>query len=218
MINIILDTYLKNQKEIKRRSRIVILLITILLSIIIASLFVLSIKKNTIIFYVFGFAAIIIFFVWCVFVQKIDIQRADERFTEYNESLNLLNRILENDLKDKNDKTVCWNSEKQLEYLIQEGEDWVALARNGKESIINYAKTIVFPIIGFLVGLVAKKENADVLIILTTVVLIMAVYCYGFGIMINNIVDSIFKSGSQREMKKLINMLKDLQARNYYQK
>lgn len=217
MINIILDTYLKKQKEIKRRSRVLILLITIVFSIIITSLFVLSVKKDAIFFYVLSFATIIIFFVWCVFVQKIEIQRSDERFTEYNESLDLLNSILEEDLKDKKGKAVCWNSEKKIEYLIQEGESIIALAENGKENIINYAKTIIFPIIGFLAGLVAKKEEANDLIIMTTVVLIMAVYCYGFGKIINDIVDTVFKSGSQHEMKKLINMLKDLQARTYYQ-
>lgn len=218
MINIILDTYLKKQKEIKRHSRFVVLLITILFSIIIASLFVLSVKNDAIIFYVLSFAAIIMFFVWCVFVQKRGIQRSGERFAEYNKSLDLLNDILEKELRDEKGKSVCWNSEKQIKYLIHEGEDWLTLSGIGNQNIINYAKTIIFPIIGFLVGLVAKKEDADVLIVLTTVVLIMAVYCYGFGKILNDIVDMVFKSGSQREMKKLINMLKDLHARSYYHK
>lgn len=217
MIDIVLDIYIKKQKVIKKRSSFFILLITILFSIIIASLFVISVKKDTIYFYILSFVAIILFFVWCVFVQKIEIQKSDEKFSKYNESLDLLNSILKDDLKDKNGNAVCWNSEKKLEYLIKEGEERIALAGNGKESIVNYVKTIIFPIIGFLAGLLAKNENADVIIILTIVVLVMVVYCYGVGKIISDIVDMVFKRGSQREMKKLINMLKDLHARIYYQ-
>lgn len=213
MINIILDTYLKKQKEVKKRSKFIVLFGVILFSIIIASLFVISIKKDAILFYVLDFAAIIIFFIWCIFVQKREIQRSGERFTEYNKSLDLLNDILEKELKDEKGKAVCWNSEKQIEHLIQEGESWIASLGTDNQNIMNYAKTIVFPIIGFLVGLIAKNEDADVLIILTTVILILAVYIYGFGKMIKDFIDSIFKSGSPREMRKLINMLKDLQAR-----
>lgn len=213
MINIILDTYLRKQKEVKKRSKFIVLLGIILFSITIASLFVISIKKDAILFYVLDFAAIIIFFIWCIFVQKREIQRSGERFTEYNKSLDLLNDILEKELKDEKGKTVCWNSEKQIEHLIQEGESWMTSLGTGNQNIMNYAKTIVFPIIGFLVGLIAKNEDADVLIILTTVILILAVYIYGFGKMIKDFIDSIFKSGSPREMRKLVNMLKDLQAR-----
>lgn len=147
--------------------------------------------------------------------SKKEIQKSGERFTEYNRSLDLLNNILEKELKDENGKLVCWNSEKQIEYFIQEGERWIASLGSGNQNIMNYAKTIIFPIIGFLVGLIAKNEDADALIILTTVTLIMAVYIYGFGKMIKELVDSIFKSGSPREMQKLISMLRDLQARNY---
>lgn len=218
MINIILDTYLRKQKEVKKCSRFFVLLVVILFSITIASLFVLSIKEDAILFYVLDFAAIIIFFIWCIFVQKREIQRSGERFTEYNKSLDLLNDILEKELKDEKGKAVYWNSGKQIEYLIQEGESWIASLGNSNQNIINYAKTIVFPIIGFLVGLIAKNENADVLIILTTVILILAVYIYGFGKMIKDFIDSIFKSGSPREMRKLVNMLKDLQARTYKEK
>lgn len=218
MINIILDTYLRKQKEVKKRSKFIILLGIILFSITIASLFVISIKKDAILFYVLDFATIIIFFIWCIFVQKREIQRSGERFTEYNKSLDLLNDILEKELKDENGKAVCWNSEKQIEHLIQEGESWIASLGTDNQNIMNYAKTIVFPIIGFLVGLIAKNEDADVLIILTTVILILAVFIYGFGKMIKDIIDSIFKSGSPREMRKLVNMLKDLQARNYKEK
>lgn len=213
MINIILDTYLRKQKEVKKRSKFIVLLGIILFSITIASLFVISIKKDAILFYVLDFATIIIFFIWCIFVQKREIQRSGERFTEYNKSLDLLNDILEKELKDENGKAVCWNSEKQIKHLIQEGESWIASLGTDNQNIMNYAKTIVFPIIGFLVGLIAKNEDADVLIILTTVILILAVYIYGFGKMIKDFIDSIFKSGSPREMRKLINMLKDLQAR-----
>ena len=127
--------------------------------------------------------------------------------------MDLLNDILEKELKDENGKAVCWNSEKQIEHLIQEGESWIASLGTDNQNIMNYAKTIVFPIIGFLVGLIAKNEDADVLIILTTVILILAVYIYGFGKMIKDIIDSIFKSSSPREMRKLVNMLKDLQVR-----
>ncbi|MBQ8349413.1 MAG: hypothetical protein IJY19_07210 [Ruminococcus sp.] len=218
MINIILDTYLRKQKEVKKCSRFFVLLVVILFSITIASLFVLSIKEDAILFYVLDFAAIIIFFIWCIFVQKREIQRSGERFTEYNKSLDLLNDILEKELKDEKGKAVYWNSGKQIEYLIQEDESWIASLGNSNQNIINYAKTIVFPIIGFLVGLIAKNENADVLIILTTVILILAVYIYGFGKMIKDFIDSIFKSGSPREMRKLVNMLKDLQARTYKEK
>lgn len=213
MINIILDTYLRKQKEVKKRSKFIVLLGIILFSITIASLFVISIKKDAILFYVLDFATIIIFFIWCIFVQKREIQRSGERFTEYNKSLDLLNDILEKELKDENGKAVCWNSEKQIEHLIQEGESWIASLGTYNQNIMNYAKTIVFPIIGFLVGLIAKNEDADVLIILTTVILILVVYIYGFGKMIKDIIDSIFKSSSPREMRKLVNMLKDLQAR-----
>lgn len=213
MINIILDTYLRKQKEVKKRSKFIVLLGIILFSITIASLFVISIKKDAILFYVLDFATIIIFFIWCIFVQKREIQRSGERFTEYNKSLDLLNDILEKELKDENGKAVCWNSEKQIEHLIQEGESWIASLGTDNQNIMNYAKTIVFPIIGFLVGLIAKNEDADVLIILTTVILILAVYIYGFGKMIKDIIDSIFKSSSPREMRKLVNMLKDLQVR-----
>lgn len=215
MINIILDMYLKKQKEVKKRSRIIVLLVVVLFSIAIASLFVLSIKKDTIFFYVLDFAAIILFFIWCVLVQKREIQRSAERFTEYNKSLDLLNNILEKELKDETGKVVCWNSEKQIDYLIYEGESWISSLDVGNKNIINYVKTIIFPIIGFLVGLVAKNEDANVLIVLTTITLIMAVYIYGFGKIIKDFVDSIFKSGSPREMQKLISMLKDIQARNY---
>lgn len=215
MINIILDMYLKKQKEVKKRSRIIVLLVAVLFSIAIASLFVLSIKKDTIFFYVLDFAAIILFFIWCVLVQKREIQRSAERFTEYNRSLDLLNNILEKELKDETGKVVCWNSEKQIDYLICEGESWISSLGVGNKNMINYVKTIIFPIIGFLVGLVAKNEDANVLIVLTTITLIMAVYIYGFGKIIKDFVDSIFKSGSPREMQKLISMLKDIQARNY---
>ena len=98
MINIILDTYLRKQKEVKKRSKFIVLLGIILFSITIASLFVISIKKDAILFYVLDFAAIIIFFIWCIFVQKREIQRSGERFTEYNKSLDLLNDILEKEL------------------------------------------------------------------------------------------------------------------------
>ncbi len=215
MINIILDIYLKNKKEVKKRSRITDLFVVVLFSILIAFLFVLSIKKDTILFYVLDFMTIIIFFIWCVITQKKEIQRSGERFTEYNRSLDLLNNILEKELKDENGKVVCWNSEEQIDHLIHEGESWISSLDVGNKNIINYVKTIIFPIIGFLVGLIAKNEAANVLIVLTTVTLIMAVYIYGFGKMIKELVDSIFKSGSPREMQKLINMLRDLQARNY---
>lgn len=137
-------------------------------------------------------------------------------YVEYEKKLDVIRHILSYEMKyDNGNKPSNWYSEKKIDYLIEEGNNWILEQDERKKKSENFAHVAVLPVIAFLADILKDSFSSDEAIITGLVVLLIVFIGYCTDRFLSMIIDLIIKTASVDEMSLLINLLKDLKVRDF---
>lgn len=215
MIHKVLKAYLVKRPE-KHLSAVQWAYILTILAFVIVLIVFYAIDFDTIAKLIFELLAVATaLFSFSLFEKKLNNKwRTD--YDEYEERLDVIRIILSNDMKYKiGDKTSSWYSAKKIDHLIEDGSKWIADQDDRKKKNENFAHIAVLPVIAFFADILKASFSSDEAIVTGLIVLLIVFIVYCTDRLLSMIIDSIIKTASVDEMALLINLLKNLKARDF---
>lgn len=211
MINILLEAYIA-KAEIKRKIHKGYMAATILTLILVIAFILLCEFTKCIWFSPLSLLSIIALYVVIALWERDNLKKYKTQFKDHNKRLNIIKNIL---MEFSYDNNKNWYSAEKIQYLIQSGELSLEERKNTGKRLFDLGKTIFFPIIGFVAGVIADRANFDEILGITFIALLMSIIFVTFDKIFSFITDLILKSSSISEMNTLIQLLKDLYSRDF---
>ena len=211
MINILLEAYIAKAK-IKRKIPWVYMIIaitTMLSSIVFLFLYGFNGHLASALFLLLSVIAL---YVDIALWERKNLKQYKTRFEEHNKHLDIIRDILKDFSYGDNQN---WYSSPKIQYLIQSGESSVEERRNSNIRLLDLGKTMVFPIIAFVAGVISDNAILDEVFAIAFIALLVLVIFTSFSKISSFITDLLFKSSSINEMNILILLLKDLHLRDF---
>lgn len=211
MINILLEAYIAKAK-IKRKISwvyVVIAIVTMLSSVVF--LFLYGAKEHIVLAFI-SLLSVIALYVDIALWERENLKQYKTRFEEHNKRLNSVRDILKEFTYENNNN---WYSAEKIQYLIQSGESSVEERKNTNIRLFDLGKTMVFPIIAFVAGIIADSAKLDEVFAIAFIALLMVTLLASLAKIFSFVTDLIFKSTSINEMNTLILLLKDLYSRDF---
>jgi hypothetical protein len=211
MINILLEAYIAKAK-IKRKIPWVYMIIaitTMLSSIVFLFLYGFNGHLASALFLLLSVIAL---YVDIALWERKNLKQYKTRFEEHNKRLDIIRDILKDFSYGDNQN---WYSSPKIQYLIQSGESSVEERRNSNIRLLDLGKTMVFPIIAFVAGVISDNAKLDEVFAIAFIALLVLVIFTSFSKISSFITDLLFKSSSINEMNILILLLKDLHLRDF---
>lgn len=211
MINILLEAYIA-KAEIKRKIHRGYMAGTIIATILVVVLILLYEFQNCMLFLIFSLLSIIALYVVIALWERDNLKRYNTQFKEHNKRLDIIKKIL---IEFSYDDNKNWCSAEKIQYLIQSGELSLEERKNTDTRLFDLGKTIFFPIIGFVAGVISDKANLNEIIGITIIALLVLIISVSLAKILSFVTDLILKSSSINEMNSLILLLKDLYSRDF---
>lgn len=211
MINILLEAYIA-KAEIKRKIHRGYMAGTIIATILVVVLILLYEFQNCMLFLIFSLLSIIALYVVIALWERDNLKRYNTQFKEHNKRLDIIKKIL---IEFSYDDNKNWYSAEKIQYLIQSGELSLEERKNTDTRLFDLGKTIFFPIIGFVAGVISDKANLNEIIGITIIALLVLIISVSLAKILSFVTDLILKSSSINEMNSLILLLKDLYSRDF---
>lgn len=154
-------------------------------------------------------------FVFSHFEKKLNEKwRTD--YVDNEKRIDVIRTILLEDMTYKiGNQYSSWYSEQKIDYLIEEGINWIEDQEKRKKGNENFAHIAVLPVIAFLADVIKGSISSDDAIVGCVFILIIIIIGYCIDRFISLIIDLIIKTGSADEMELLIRLLKELKIRDF---
>lgn len=214
MIHKVLRAYFANKKSQKVTSDIVLaIVVTAIFGV--STITLLILKFNPIIKLIIQIAFVVLYFVYVVCSENKRCQKWETDFTEYNNTLDEISKILKK-LKYQNDSGEGnWYSKEKIDYLVASAEKWITEQNEGKAKLEKLAHIIVFPVVGFVAAVIQENASIADAVSIGSVVIIALAMGYVIDRILSIVVDSVIKTASIDKMAMLMNLLQDLRARDF---
>ena len=170
-----------------------------------------SAKKHMVLIFI-SLLSVITLYIDIALWEKENLKQYKTRFEEHNKRLDIIRDILK-DFSYNDSQN--WYSASKIQYLIQSGESFIEERRNSNMRLLDLGKTMIFPIIAFVAGVIADSAKLNEVFAIAFIELLMLAIFTSFSKIFSFITDLIFKSTSINVMNALILLLKDLYSRDF---
>ena len=159
MINLLLNAVIaKKKSEHKIKAKIVLVIVSFIFISIFTIIYIYDRSKLS------GIGMIISFFFLYIvmfLLEKEKLKQYQDEYDEYNKILDNLRIILKGfTYKDNNNNDANWYSQEKIKYLISACEKRIDEYQKSNATFSNLGKTIIFPIVAFVSGIIA--DNASI--------------------------------------------------------
>lgn len=214
MIHKVLKAYFAKKKSQKVTADIVLaIVITAIFGV--STITLLIWKFNPIIKLIIQIAIIVLYFVYVVCSENKRCKRWEIDFTEYNNTLDEISKILKKLKYQKGSGEGNWYSKEKIDYLIVSAEKWITEQNEGKAKLEKLAHIIVLPVVGFVAAVIQENASIADAISIGVVVIIALAMVYVIDRILSIVVDAVIKTASIDKMAMLMNLLQDLRARDF---
>ena len=215
MIHKVLKAYLANKpKNHLSNDQWAYILSTILFAVMLIIFAIVDV--DSIIMYSIELVFIVASLIGFSFFEKRINKKWRIDYNEYEKRIDVIRNILSQEMTYKTgDKDSNWYSEKKIEYLIDEGKQWIATQDERKKKSENFAHIAVLPVIAFVADILNDYLSSEKAIVVGFIALFIVLFGYCTDKLLSMIIDSIIKTASVDEMELLITLLKGLKARDF---
>lgn len=211
MINLLLEAFLVESKTKNNIDKLtpIIAVVSTLSYLLFAFLYLYNLN---IIFGIISIISFIFFLIYIAVFENMNLKRYKEKFDRYNKRLDKLKEILQN-FKYSGEKN--WYSKDKIKYLIDSIEKNIEDRINSSTKLTELCKTMIFPIIAFVAGVISNKSSINQAVELGIIAIIFLAIVYSLIKISTFFWDLVFKSSAIHTMKFLLSLLQDLLVRDF---
>jgi len=215
MINIVIEILLSKKDKMPRKGIGFLIVSAVLFigTLICLFFFLADVDKVVwgILSVILPIVQLVIFYV----MEKCKINKATDKYTDYNKKLDEIRDILISLTYDNNGIHGNWYSKNKIRHLICECNKLLEEKSAPKSGILDFFKSMLLPVITFVAGVIADKASMEISLSLAVIAATFAFFMWGVNWIIKFLDDIILESSSADTIRSVSNMLKDLLERDF---